>query len=219
MTKSLSVISSILLLLNIILLFKGFTKKNKPLKIFVSYLIISLLFQIITTIMNRLKLHNLFLSHYYFIFQFLMLSYFYFNILKSIKIKKIIKAISALVICSLILQYSLHPETYFIFNVFEIVICSIPLVLYSFLFFNQNIMNDFKNDFIYLNSGVFIYLLSSTLLFAAGNYVSTSVTSWNRFIWTFNTLLYLVYQILIFVEWYKNFRSKKDIHNNTFIKR
>ncbi|MDX6745721.1 hypothetical protein SHK09_02855 [Polaribacter sp. PL03] len=111
-----------------------------------------------------------------------------------------------IILLVLSIQYYTNPLLYDTFNLIEIVICSIPLVIYAFLYFTENIEND-KKDFIYLNSGVFIYLLSSTLLFVAGKYVSSSVSFWNRFIWSLNAILYLVYQIFIFIDWYKNFRK------------
>jgi hypothetical protein len=175
-------------------------------KIFSFYLLLCLIIQLYATYLRISKEYNLFLSHYYFIGQFVFLSVFYIHLFKKQLFKSILKILFFIILLVLSIQYYTNPLLYDSFNLIEIVICSIPLVIYAFLYFTENIEND-KKDFIYLNSGVFIYLLSSTLLFVAGNYVSSSVSFWNRFIWSLNAILYLVYQIFIFIDWYKNLRK------------
>jgi hypothetical protein len=58
-----------------------------------------------------------------------------------------------------------------------------------------------------------VYLLSSLLIFAAGNlalndsfpeYISKSLTE-------LNLVLFLIFQILIVVEWFRNYRVIKNI--------
>lgn len=198
-----------ILTFNTFVYFKSYRQKPIAFKIISFYLLFCLIIQLRTSYLKSIKTPNLYLSHYYFVGQFTLLTFLYKNLLKKAFHKLILKIIFAFVLIILSIQFYLNPQLYYIFNLLEIVICSIPLVLYSFLYFIQNIDND-KRDFIYFNSGVFIYLLSSTLLFVTGNYVSKSYTFWNRFIWTFNAILYLVYQILVFIEWYKNFRKNSS---------
>mgnify|MGYP007021920408 CR=1 FL=1 len=50
--------------------------------------------------------------------------------------------------------------------------------------------------------GLFIYILCSTLLFAAGN-VKAGI---KLYIWAFNVVLVIIYQLCILLEWYKNVR-------------
>lgn len=195
-----------ILAINTFVYFKSYRNKTVAFKVISFYLLFCLILQLNVSYLNSQKEPNLFLSHYYFVGQFLFLSFFYLKVLKKTFQKKIIKFILIAVLSVLFIQYFYNPELYYKFNLLEIVLCSIPIVLYSFLYFLQN-LDSYKKDFIYLNSGIFIYLLSSTLLFVAGNYVSTSVSFWNRFIWTFNASLYVVYQTLIFIDWYKNFRK------------
>ncbi|MFY0629077.1 MAG: hypothetical protein JXR05_01780 [Flavobacteriaceae bacterium] len=64
--------------------------------------------------------------------------------------------------------------------------------------------------FIYIISGAFLYILCSTLLFVMGNYVANTKTPWYQSIWRFNNGLYILFQVLIFIEWYKHFRNKKE---------
>ena len=92
---------------------------------------------------------------------------------------------------------------YYSFNLPEIVLLNIPLLIYSFIFLINKI--DSKDKcFIYFNSGFFIYAACSTLLFCAGDITSELKT----YLWSLNQLLYILFQFLIFIEWYKNFRKK-----------
>ncbi|WP_299015611.1 hypothetical protein [uncultured Polaribacter sp.] len=163
--------------------------------------------------LNNLGENNLYLSHYYFIGQFILLSIFFSKILNGKKLVAAIKKILIAIIILLIGYYSFYPKDYFRWNVFEIAITSIPLLIYSFIFFTQKI--DFKanNLFIYFNSGFFVYLLSSTLLFTLGNIglENIEIKPIKIIVWKINSFLYLSYQILVFAEWYKNFRKVKDV--------
>ena len=197
-----------ILVLNSILFFISYQKNLVAFKIFSIYLFIILIIQIISSYLQEYNLDNLYLSHYYFIIQFLFLSFFYTKLIKQITL---IKILTSIIFILLTLQFSIYPEVYFTFNLIEITICSIPLVIYSFLFFIQNIEVENKN-FIYINSGIFIYILCSTLIFLSGNLMPKLPNSVNSIIWTVNVLLYLIYQILIFIEWYKNIRSPKKFY-------
>lgn len=115
--------------------------------------------------------------------------------------------------------YGLYPQYFLQWNVFEITITSIPLLIYSFLFFTQNIDIKSTRYFIYFNSGLFIYLLSSTLLFTLGNIglEDSAIRPIKLIVWKFNSILYIIFQVLIFIEWYKNFR--KPISNKIELKK
>ena len=92
----------------------------------------------------------------------------------------------------------------------EVIITSLPLVMFSVFFFIENMEKSKK--FIYVNSGIFIYLVSSTFLFSLGNFINDSTTSTRRrIIWDINAIVYAIYQILIFIEWYKHFRKKEVV--------
>ncbi|AUC85947.1 hypothetical protein CW731_11885 [Polaribacter sp. ALD11] len=163
--------------------------------------------------LSRQQISNLFLSHYYFVGQFLFLSFFYKSILKSKIKKRLINLFLFIIPFLIIIIYYINPLDYFKFNLTEVIITSLPLVFYSILFFSENL--NATKKFIYLNSGVFIYLISSTFLFSVGNLIngSTSEHSFKNYIWLLNAFIYLVYQILIFTEWYKNFRKSLNTIN------
>ena len=161
--------------------------------------------------MASYKINNLFFSHYYFIGQFFLLSLFFRSILNSKKALKTIDIVIILVLPIICIYYLIHPHKYFEFNNFEIALTSIPIIIYCFLFIIKEIGQKDKTYF-YLVSGLFIYLTGSTLLFSTGNIKMFSPIK--KVIWFMNMVLYLIYQILIFIEWYKNFRK---VPNSTII--
>lgn len=206
MLDALSTISTVVLLLNCIIYFKSFSLFPKAFKVFSYYLAYILIIQLITIILNRLKQHNIFLSHYYFIGQYLFLATCFYFLFRKKKFKNLTILFSILIVISLIAFYIVNPQRYFSFNLFEIFSTSIPLIIYCLIFFISKIDNTDK-QFIYITSGFFIYILCSTLLFATGDIASIDKIT----LWTINAFIYLVYQILIFIEWYKHIRGKGSI--------
>lgn len=196
-----------LLGINIILFFKSYRNQSIAFKIFTFYLLIILIIQLISTYLRMNKIENLFLSHYYFVGQFVLLSLFFKNIFKEAIFKNIILIIVAFILITLGVYYSIYPKDYYKFNTIEIIISSIPLIVYCFIFFLRRVEGVDKK-FIYIISGLFLYLLCSTLLFTLGNFVNSSTSSFRKISWYSNALLYIVYQVLVFVEWYKHFRKK-----------
>ena len=207
MLKTVSTLSTVLLLINCILYFKSFGKQNKAFKVLCYYLIYSLLIQILTITLNRLKIPNLFLSHKYFIGQFLFLSIFYQNVLVLERHKKLIRFFIFFTLLAVGTIFYLDPSSYFKFNLLEVIIVSIPIIIFSVLYFIQS-MNNTKS-FIYINSGIFIYLVASTFLFSAGNFINSSQSTLKNNVWALNAMIYLSYQVLIFIEWYQHFRKRK----------
>ena len=200
----------LLLGINIILFFKSYRNRSVAFKIFTYYLLIILIIQICSTYLRINKTPNIFLSHYYFVGQFILLSLFFKEILLKDILKKIIFSTLIIILISVGIYYIIYPQDYYKFNTIEILITSIPLIVYSFIFFMRRIEGDNKK-FIYIISGIFLYLLCSTLLFTLGNFVNSSTSSFRKVSWYSNAILYIVYQVLIFVEWYKNFR-KVDVY-------
>ncbi len=197
-------IGHFILFINLLIYSKGYRyNKSVAFKVFIFYLIITLAIQLISTYLRSFKIPNLYLSHYYFIGQFILFSLFFKQLLKKKLHKKGITLCLIIVLTVLGIYYFLYPSNYYKFNVFEIIITSIPLIIYSIFFFVQKI-EDADKKYIYIVSGFFLYILCSTLLFTTGN-ITAEI---KKIIWEINSLLYVTFQVLIFVEWYKNFRKK-----------
>ncbi len=199
-------LSKLLLFINAILFFKYYIKQKKVFKIFTWYLLFIFILQIISFIFWYKGKNNLYLSHFYFIIQFLFLSLFYATLFKSKKQKITVLLSATVVILIITVQYVQTPSLYHKFNLLEIVLTSLVIVSFSVIHFYNSLTE--KTDFIYINSGIFIYLLSSTLIFCSGNFVNESNASLNKFLWLFNSILFVLYQVLIFTEWFKSYRNK-----------
>jgi len=143
---------------------------------------------------------NFFLSHYYFIIQFIMLSLFFNKVFTNTILKNIVLFNLVFVLLILGLQYYQTPTLYWKFNYFEIGTTSILLVLYAIIYFYQNLKGTY--NYHYFCIGLTFYLTSSCLIFLTGN---TQLVFMEEpvyiDIWIFNSLFFILFQILIYKEW------------------
>lgn len=201
----------LILLINLIVYLKSFRLfKSKAFKLFTYYLLITFIILIISFYLWSNRKDNLYLSHFYFITQFILLSLFYKELFNSLQ-KKIIVFIIIIVLAALSIQYYLNPLLYNKFNIFEVFVTSFPLVIYSIMHL-YNSLNK-KGLFMYINAGVLIYLSLSTLIFILGDYLSTTIFRGNtaiKNIWLINKVSYILYLSLILLQWKKSIKQVKD---------
>lgn len=197
----------LLLLLNTIFFFMGFSKNGKAYKIFTFYLCVMFFIQIIVGILQYMRIDNLFLSHFYFIIQFVLLSFFYLNLNFKNFQSIIVKIGFVFCLAVLAFQYALNPSVFFEFNLFEIFITSFLLIVYA-TFYLYNLLNE-KKEFYYINFGILTYLFGSTVLFLVGNLVAKMKPEFNDVPWILNSILYVFYQILILLEFKVSFYKNK----------
>ncbi len=206
--RAISLISNILLLINVILFFIYLFRKGKAYQVFSFYLLGIFCIQLATIVMARLGVNNIYISHLYFIFQFISLSYFYFILMKDKKQKRFIIIGISVVLISLLVQYTVSFNTIFYkFNLFEVFITSTFLVLFAALHYYNMLSN--RKHLLYINTGVVVYLMASSLLFIAGNYLINASQELTKWIWIINAGMYLIYQLLIFAEWKQTYLMKK----------
>ncbi|WP_452224921.1 hypothetical protein [Lacinutrix chionoecetis] len=202
----------LLVFINSIMYLKTITidKQNKALKYFTIYLVLT--FIVLTSSIMIVLLddepNNLFLSHFYFIFQFVFLSLFYRELFTRNQVKYV-HIISGLVIAVLVIQYATKPSLFYKFNLLEILITSFPLILYSILHLYNSLTK--LGKFMFINAGVLIYLSASTLIFILGDFLSQlDGKHVVRYIWFINKILYVGYLLLILTEWRKYLWKKKN---------
>lgn len=197
-----SLVGLFFLLINSICFYK--TRKNKDLHytILMVYLICLFVHELLCNIIGFCAPGtNFFLSHYYFIFQFIALSIFFRSLFANLILKRIILFFLIIVLVSLVIQYYKTPDLYWQFNLFEIGVTSALLILYAFIYLIKN-FKKVKSDYLYFSNGLIIYLTSSLSIFLTGN--TDSVIFTEPFLldfWFFNSLFYILYQSLIFKEW------------------
>lgn len=197
-----------ILALNFFLFLMIFSKKEKAFKIFSIYLVIMVIIQGSSAVYQILSINNIFLSHFYFILQFLLLSYFYLQILTIELQKKVVKLTIPICLIALAIQYYFNPELYYTFNLFEIFITSFSIIVFSmFHFYN---MLGGKKNYYYINIGIFIYLFGGTFLFITGNLMNSLNISYANLTWMINSVLYIICQMYFLVE-FKQIVSKEKI--------
>lgn len=155
--------------------------------------------QIVSHILVKMHKTNLFMSHFYFVLQFLILSFFYYFLMKEQIQKRTIMILNVACALLLVLQYLITPKLFFRFNLFEIFITSLPLIIYS-TFHLYNLLNE-KKEFYYINIGLLIYLFGSTIVFLTSNLL-LSLKTYDSFdfIYSINVYLYVIYQLFILFD-------------------
>jgi hypothetical protein len=197
----------LILFSNVAIFFKGFSENGKAFRFFTVYLFLVFLIQIISNTYQYFQVNNLFISHFYFLLQFFILSTFYYFLIRDKLQKKILKITFTLCLFSLLIQYFVTPTIFFGFNLYEVFITSFLLIIYStFHLYNQL---DNKKEFYYINLGILIYLFGSTILFLVGNLMLKFDSKYNKIPWILNSLLYIVYQLFILYEWKVSFSNNK----------
>lgn len=182
-------------------------KNKKTYKLFCLYLFCALIINICVFTLAAFKEHNLFLSHYYFILQFVILSLFYRSLFTKPQ-KRLVDVLLVLIITILGFQFAILPELYFKFNTTEVFMTSSPIIVYSVIHLYNSLSKSSK--YMYINMGVLIYLTISTLIFILGDYLSEVSYEAGKNIWFINKVMYASYLILIFIEWWKNFKTIKN---------
>lgn len=201
-----------LLLINVICF--AVTKKkfagNKIYNVLFLYLFFYFLIELFCNIIGFLKPNsNIFVSHYAFNVQFLFLSIFFYLLFKQTALKKMVVAIFFIFIIINSCFYFNEPNLYWKFNLFEIVSISFITLVFTLIHLYNNLGEE-KNYF-YFTIGVSMYMLSTSIVFLLGNFELVFCKDPFIDIWVFNSLFFIVYQVLIFKEWkYLNFTNNNE---------
>jgi hypothetical protein len=143
---------------------------------------------------------NHYLSHYVFVVQFLLLSVFFYHLFNKSLLKNAILIVLISVVGILTFQYYNNPNLYYHFNLLEIALTTLPLVLYGIIFLFKNLKR--FHPYFYFTLGLIFYLCSSASIFLSGNTEYVFFTQPFFFdIWVFDYLFYLLFQFLVFREW------------------
>lgn len=196
-----SIFGLLFLLINTILFWSTSKNKNFKYKLITVYLTIIFVVELVCNYIGyNYPNSNFYLSHYYFNIQFILLSIFFFSLFNSKFIKNSILAIAAVVFLTLTYQYASNPDLYFQFNILEIALTFLSLILYGTLFLVKNLKS--VHLYFYFTLGLLFYLSSSSAIFLSGNteYVIFKEPFFFD-IWVFNSLFFILYQFLIFKEW------------------
>ncbi len=147
-----------------ILYLVGFFKNGKTYKIFTIYLVGVLIIDYISSnLWKWFRIYNVFMHHFYELFQFVILSYFYSLLLKTRA--QLISVYVLLIVLPIFLfsRYLLNPYLFLEFNLLETYLTTMPLIIYSSMHLYNNLGG--KSEYYYINIGLLFYLFSSTFIF------------------------------------------------------
>lgn len=208
---ALSIFSLLLLLINSVLFLSKVKKINNQVYKYISIYLITLFF--VEFFCNMIGVlypgENLYLSHFYFNAQFILLSTVFYRLFTNTKLRKIVVVNYFVVFLIVISMYIYDNESFWQFNLFEISATSLLLIIYSLIHLYNTLGS--KKKYFYFTIGLIFYLLCSSLIFLFGNYKLVFIQDPYIDIWIFNTLFYIVYQVLIFTEW--NYINKDSLGN------
>ena len=198
---ALSIFSLFLLLINALLFVSKVKKINNPTYKYVAiYLSVLFVVELFCNVIGYLyPAQNLYLSHFYFNAQFILLSLVFYRLFSNQKLKKMIVINYVVVTLIIIGMYVVDAESFWRFNLFEIAATSALLIIYALIHLNNTLATEKK--YFYLVIGLILYLLCSSLIFLFGNYELVFIEDPYIDIWIFNTVFYIIYQVLIFEEW------------------
>ncbi len=207
-TRILSYVGYGFLLINIILYLIGFAKNNKAYKFFVCYLTAIAIIQGFMEFYAYKGYNNHFLSNYYLLSRFLFLSLFFYYAFAEIKkhVSQLIGGLSVAVVIMLIVQYIIYPELYYEFNSLGYLVTAAVLILYAVMYFYEMLSK--KLPYYYTAMGIFLYMVSSAVIFASAASIVSFNDKINMYIWKLNAFLFIVYQLLILWEWRITFYPK-----------
>jgi len=206
--KILSYTSLFLLFFNSAIYCKGFASKGKAFTSFVIYLVSLFIIQSLADVYASQGMNNHFFASYLLFIPFILLSFFFYYLLADIRSKKknVVRYVSVVTTLGLFIQYCLHPDIYFTFNSIGLLITSCIIILYAVMYLFELLSQ--KLPFHYVTVGIFIYYLSSCLIFVSAPSIASFNVEISIFIWKINAILFIVYQLLILWEWKQTFYHK-----------
>ncbi len=193
-----------------ILYFLGFKKFNKVYKILTVYLVVIAIIQLTSFYIGRggLGRSNLYMSHYYYVAQFILLTWFYACLLN----KRWPYYLLAIVLLFIGFQFVNDSSLYYRYNPIAMALTQMIIVTYATIYLYGCLGK--RGSFLITTCALLVYLLVSSIIFASWNLVidldisNTTRASLNNL----NKVLYFALQIVLIIEWFKYYNVIK--HRN-----
>ncbi len=174
------------------------TKQSKATKYLTYYIVSNCIIQVSFFVIAKLEKNNLLITHIYFLTQFILLSLFYKQLLNGQQ-SKIISNILYVVVIALGIYYIYNFNDLFKFFDFEAFIATFPIIVYSVIH-KYNSLNK-SYEYKYVNTGILIYVTTSTLIFILADYISSLNSELSSKVWFINKVLYVGFLLLFLIEW------------------
>lgn len=203
----LHIVSAILCLLYFI----GFSKQGKAYKIFTIYITVVLVIDFIASHLWRwFGIYNIFMGHFYDLLQFVLLSYFYGNLLNTRKQLYTVYLLLIILPFFLLARYVFNPEMFFEYSLLEMYLTTIPIIIYATMHLYNHLGK--KTEFYYVNIGLLFYLFGSTFIFLLYELLTTldfSKDVTNK-IFTMNMILQYIKFGFFFYQWKLIYFNKNE---------
>ena len=197
-----------------LLYFIGFFKKGKTYKIFTVYIFGVLLIDYIgSNLYKWFKIYNVFMHHFYDLFQFVLLSFFYAFLLQTRKQLQILYITFIILLSFLSIRYMLYPELFFEYSLLESYLTTMPIIIYATMHLYNNLGQ--RTEFYYANLGILLYLFGSTFifLFYELNSILDRNNEFNKNLSTINLTLQYIKFGFFFYQWKLIYFNKDGRYN------
>lgn len=195
-----------------LLYFIGFSKQGKTYKIFSFYLLGVLFIDFISSkLWKWFGIYNIFTSHFYDLFQFVMLSYFYATLLKTKQQLYIVYSFIIVLPIFLLSRYVFNPKMFFEYSLLETYLATMPIIIYGTMHLYNNL--NAKKEFHYANIGILLYLFCSTFIFLLYELNNAfQIKSFNNFIINTNIILQFIKFGFFFIQWKVIYFNKHELN-------
>lgn len=152
------------------------------------------------------------ISHPFLILRFLLVSLFYYFIIKKDTQRKIIVYSSILIPVILIIQYLITPSLFFVFNLLEIILTTIPIIFFGLLHVYNSIGK--KKTYFFVNLSLIIYQIGNFILFLGANLYFFKFNILSLTLLNLNSGLSIICSCFVFWDWKVNFYKSKNTTND-----
>ena len=190
--------------INVWLFIKNEKRMDKTTFLFMLLLLGTLYIELYSAYLADKNIPNLFLTHYYTIGLFFILSIIYYGLLERFKL---VVPISVIIFSSVMIYQLLDSKLiYNEFNTSGFIVAACVMMTYAFFYYIEYITKKMYWDI--FNVGLFLYLGGSSVIFLTMNSWKDLGTSYMP-IWTINASLFALYQLFISLTIYRLYRVKK----------
>lgn len=225
MNEILSLLSIFVLVLSLTNSFIAILKYkvlNELAKIIGVYIIVSAITELLSWTAASYNINNLFFFHFFAIFEFIILTYFFQGFFKLMK-SKVSLVPFFITICTLgLVANSLFFQTIDKFNSYSLTFVSACMITYSLYAFKLMIDGSSEmrkyNDLKWIIISVFIMHTVSVLVVFFSNAISGFSADSQMMVWTFRAVLILISKLIllyVFIQFYKKSRLSNELKGNT----
>ena len=190
----------------------GFFRNGRTYKIFTIYIIGVLLIDVISSnLWSWFRIYNIFTTHFYDLFQFVLLSYFYATLLQTKKQLYLVYLLLIILPVFLLSRYFFNPDQFFEYSLLEKYLATMPIIIYAAMHLYNNL--DRKTAFYYANFGILFYLFTSTFILLLHSLIIVlDFKEFNDVMVNINIILQYIKFAFFFYQW-KLIYFNKNEHN------